>query len=55
MRSLTHLPACRDFHFYFAHRLLHFGPLYAQVHSLHHRNTGAFTVPRLCDGLPVGN
>ena len=32
-------PIWREFHFYFAHRLLHFRALYAQVHSLHHRNT----------------
>ena len=26
------------FHFYWGHRLLHVGPLYRYVHSLHHRN-----------------
>jgi sterol desaturase/sphingolipid hydroxylase (fatty acid hydroxylase superfamily) len=26
------------FHFYWVHRLLHIGPLYRWVHSLHHRN-----------------
>jgi lathosterol oxidase len=26
------------FHFYWGHRLLHTGPLYRHVHSLHHRN-----------------
>ena len=26
------------FHFYWGHRLLHVGPLYRHVHSLHHRN-----------------
>jgi len=29
----------RDFHFYFAHRLIHIKFLYKYVHSLHHRNT----------------
>ena len=33
------IPAWRDFHFYFAHRFLHFKPMYVHVHSLHHRNT----------------
>ena len=37
--GLVLIPLWRDVHFYFAHRLLHFGPLYQQVHSLHHRNT----------------
>jgi len=37
--SLALTPAWRDVHFFFAHRFLHFKPLYAQVHSLHHRNT----------------
>lgn len=32
------VPLWREGHFYFAHRLLHFKPLYAMVHSLHHRN-----------------
>ena len=26
------------FHFYWGHRLLHVGPLYRHIHSLHHRN-----------------
>jgi sterol desaturase/sphingolipid hydroxylase (fatty acid hydroxylase superfamily) len=37
--SLCLIPVWRDVHFYFAHRLLHFKAMYAQVHSLHHRNT----------------
>lgn len=37
--GLVMVPAWRDIHFYFAHRLLHFKPLFSQVHSLHHRNT----------------
>ena len=37
--ALMGVPVFRDFHFYFAHRLLHFGPLFQQAHSLHHRNT----------------
>jgi len=32
------LPMYGVFHFYWIHRLLHWGPLYRQVHSLHHRN-----------------
>lgn len=32
------IPLIREIHFYFAHRLLHFKPLYYAVHSLHHRN-----------------
>lgn len=28
----------QNFHFYFVHRLLHWPPLYRQVHSVHHRN-----------------
>jgi hypothetical protein len=41
-------PIWRDFHFYFAHRLLHFNALYAQVHSLHHRNTDIEPFAGLC-------
>jgi len=33
------VPLWRTWHFYFAHRLLHYRPLYKWVHSLHHRNT----------------
>ena len=33
------LPVFRDFHFYFAHRLIHVRSLYVYVHSLHHRNS----------------
>ena len=32
------LPMYGVFHFYWIHRLLHWGPLYTKVHSLHHRN-----------------
>lgn len=31
-------PFWLSFHFYWAHRFLHWGPLYQPVHSLHHRN-----------------
>ena len=37
--ALMGVPVWRDLHFYFAHRLLHFAPLFQQAHSLHHRNT----------------
>jgi sterol desaturase/sphingolipid hydroxylase (fatty acid hydroxylase superfamily) len=37
--ALALIPMWRDFHFYFAHRILHFKPVYALVHALHHRNT----------------
>lgn len=33
------IPLYRSLHFYLAHRLIHIGPLYRFVHSLHHRNT----------------
>jgi sterol desaturase/sphingolipid hydroxylase (fatty acid hydroxylase superfamily) len=42
------VPLWRSFHFYFAHRFLHFGPLYQQVHSLHHRNTDIEPFSGLC-------
>ena len=32
------VPVFREFHFYWAHRMLHFRVLYRFVHSLHHRN-----------------
>jgi lathosterol oxidase len=32
------LPFYGVFHFYWIHRLLHWGPIYRHVHSLHHRN-----------------
>jgi len=35
------VPAYRDFHFYFAHRFIHYKPMYKFVHSVHHRNTGS--------------
>ena len=46
--SLMLVPVWRSVHFYFAHRLLHFGPLYQQVHSLHHRNTDIEPFAGLC-------
>jgi len=42
------VPAYRDFHFYFAHRLLHYRVLYKHVHSLHHRNTDIEPFSGLC-------
>ena len=39
LAALFLVPAWRDVHFFFAHRLLHWPPLYAAAHSLHHRNT----------------
>lgn len=33
------IPLYRSIHFYLAHRLIHIGPLYRFIHSLHHRNT----------------
>lgn len=36
---LNLVPVWRTFHFYFAHRFLHFAPLYSLIHSIHHRNT----------------
>jgi sterol desaturase/sphingolipid hydroxylase (fatty acid hydroxylase superfamily) len=32
------VPLLRDFHFYWIHRLIHWGPLYKWVHYLHHNN-----------------
>jgi sterol desaturase/sphingolipid hydroxylase (fatty acid hydroxylase superfamily) len=46
--ALMAIPIWRSFHFYFAHRLLHFSPLYQQVHSLHHRNTDTEPFSGLC-------
>ena len=42
------LPFLHRLQFYFAHRLLHFGPIYKQVHSLHHRNTDIEPFAGLC-------
>lgn len=42
------IPVWRDVHFYVAHRLLHWRPLYIQVHSLHHRNTDIEPFSGLC-------
>lgn len=33
------IPMIRDAHFYFIHRLLHYGFLYRRFHALHHKNT----------------
>ncbi len=33
------VPVWYSFHFYWAHRLLHWKPLYRMAHALHHRNT----------------
>jgi sterol desaturase/sphingolipid hydroxylase (fatty acid hydroxylase superfamily) len=46
--GLFGVPLWRSWHFYFAHRLLHYGPLYNQVHSLHHRNTDTEPFSGLC-------
>jgi sterol desaturase/sphingolipid hydroxylase (fatty acid hydroxylase superfamily) len=46
--ALMAVPVWRSVHFYFAHRFLHFGPLYQQVHSLHHRNTDVEPFSGLC-------
>jgi sterol desaturase/sphingolipid hydroxylase (fatty acid hydroxylase superfamily) len=45
---LMGIPVWRSIHFYFAHRFLHYGPLYQQVHSLHHRNTDIEPFSGLC-------
>jgi sterol desaturase/sphingolipid hydroxylase (fatty acid hydroxylase superfamily) len=42
------VPLWRSIHFYFAHRFLHYTPLYKQVHSLHHRNTDIEPFSGLC-------
>ncbi len=46
--ALAVIPVWRSIHFYFAHRFLHFGPLYKHVHSLHHRNTDVEPFSGLC-------
>jgi sterol desaturase/sphingolipid hydroxylase (fatty acid hydroxylase superfamily) len=46
--GLAFTPVWRDAHFYFAHRLLHYKPLYRQVHSLHHRNQDIEPFAGLC-------
>jgi sterol desaturase/sphingolipid hydroxylase (fatty acid hydroxylase superfamily) len=48
MFALIGIPAWRSIHFYFAHRFLHYTPLYTQVHSLHHRNTDIEPFSGLC-------
>lgn len=46
--TLAGIPVWRSVHFYFAHRFLHFSPMYQQVHSLHHRNTDVEPFSGLC-------
>lgn len=46
--ALMGVPVWRSIHFYFAHRFLHYTPLYKQVHSLHHRNTDIEPFSGLC-------
>jgi sterol desaturase/sphingolipid hydroxylase (fatty acid hydroxylase superfamily) len=46
--AILGIPLWRSFHFYFAHRFLHFTDLYRQVHSLHHRNTDVEPFSGLC-------
>jgi len=46
--ALMAVPVWRSVHFYFAHRFLHYGPMYQQVHSLHHRNTDVEPFSGLC-------
>ena len=48
LAGLALVPVWRDAHFYFAHRLLHYKPLYRQVHSLHHRNQDIEPFAGLC-------
>eukprot|EP00928_Gymnodinium_smaydae_P090419 TRINITY_DN74217_c0_g1_i1.p1 TRINITY_DN74217_c0_g1~~TRINITY_DN74217_c0_g1_i1.p1 ORF type:complete len:358 (+),score=30.27 TRINITY_DN74217_c0_g1_i1:54-1127(+) len=36
--QLLLIPFWREFHFYWTHRLIHWGPLYRMVHYLHHKN-----------------
>ncbi len=35
---LAIIPLLRDFHFYWVHRFLHWGPMYKWAHYLHHNN-----------------
>lgn len=42
------IPLWRDAHFYGAHRLIHFKPLFTHIHSLHHRNTDIEPFAGLC-------
>ena len=46
--SIFWVPLWRSWHFYFAHRFLHFRPMYRFVHSLHHRNTDIEPFAGLC-------
>jgi len=46
--TLMGIPLWRSIHFYFAHRFLHYTPLYKQIHSLHHRNTDIEPFSGLC-------
>jgi len=36
--QLILIPFWREFHFYWIHRMIHWGPLYKFVHYLHHKN-----------------
>lgn len=42
------VPIYREFHFYFAHRLIHIKVLFKYVHKLHHRNTDIEPFAGLC-------
>ena len=42
------VPVFREFHFYWAHRMLHCRVLYRFVHSLHHRNVDPEPFSGLC-------
>jgi sterol desaturase/sphingolipid hydroxylase (fatty acid hydroxylase superfamily) len=46
--SMFWVPIWREFHFYFAHRLIHIKVFYKYVHSLHHRNTDVEPFSGLC-------
>jgi len=48
LAALIGIPIWRSIHFYFAHRFLHYTPLYKEVHSLHHRNTDIEPFSGLC-------
>jgi sterol desaturase/sphingolipid hydroxylase (fatty acid hydroxylase superfamily) len=48
LAGIALIPVWRDAHFYFAHRFLHYKPMYNQVHSLHHRNTDIEPFSGLC-------
>ena len=46
--AAIYIPMQRDAHFYFAHRMIHFRPLFVHVHALHHRNTDIEPLSGLC-------